>query len=198
MPLPRIQPINPISKKEPFDDPDWLFEFKYDGFRALLYLEQGRSCRFISRNANILGRFDALCDQVAARLAVDDAILDGEVIAADETGRPQFYDLLRRARKPAYVAFDLTCAPCPSASASSALKGSFPKGHRSSPMRFLSTAGDESSSTSCARTTSRAWWQSVSQIPTTGASDGSKSRTPTIRRKRGEASCSIGEGREVI
>ena len=29
-------------------------------------------------------------------LAVDDAILDGEVIAADETGRPQFYDLLRR------------------------------------------------------------------------------------------------------
>ena len=33
--------------------------------------------------------------------------MDGEVIAADETGRPQFYDLLRCARKPAYVAFDL-------------------------------------------------------------------------------------------
>ena len=36
-----------------------------------------------------------------------DAILDGEVIAADETGRPQFYDLLRDMRAPAYVAFDV-------------------------------------------------------------------------------------------
>jgi ATP-dependent DNA ligase len=40
-------------------------------------------------------------------MAVEDAILDGEVIAADETVRPQFYDLLRRARAPAYAAFDL-------------------------------------------------------------------------------------------
>ena len=36
-----------------------------------------------------------------------DAIIDGEVIAADETGRPQFYDLLRDTRARAYVAFDL-------------------------------------------------------------------------------------------
>ena len=33
--------------------------------------------------------------------------LDGEVIAADATGRPMFYDLLRHARSAAYVAFDL-------------------------------------------------------------------------------------------
>jgi bifunctional non-homologous end joining protein LigD len=74
--------------------------------RALCYIEQGR-CRFISRNGNSLGRFDDLCEQVASDLEVDEAILDGELIAADETGRPQFYDLLRRARRPAYVAFDL-------------------------------------------------------------------------------------------
>jgi hypothetical protein len=42
-----------------------------------------------------------------AELDVDEAILDGEVITADETGRPQFYDLLRRRRGPAYVAFDV-------------------------------------------------------------------------------------------
>jgi bifunctional non-homologous end joining protein LigD len=104
---PRVQPKIPTLKKEPFDDPDWLFEFKYDGFRALLYVEQGTSCRFVSRNGNVLDRFDALCQQVAAELDADDAILDGEVIAADDTGRPQFYDLLRRTRRPAYVAFDL-------------------------------------------------------------------------------------------
>jgi ATP-dependent DNA ligase len=33
MMLPRAQPIVPISRKAPYDDPDWLFEFKYDGFR---------------------------------------------------------------------------------------------------------------------------------------------------------------------
>jgi bifunctional non-homologous end joining protein LigD len=105
--LPRVQPIIPISRKEPFDDPDWLFDFKYDGFRALLYVEQGSRCRLVSRNGNTMARFNALGDQVAAELELDDAILDGEVIAADETGRPQFYVLLRRTRRPAYVAFDI-------------------------------------------------------------------------------------------
>ena len=106
MTLPRVQPIIPTWRKEPFDDPDWLFDFKYDGFRALCYLEQAR-CRLISRKGNALNRFNALGDQVALALEVDDAVIDGEVIAADETGRPQFYDLLRGTRAPAYVAFDI-------------------------------------------------------------------------------------------
>ena len=106
MTLPRVQAIRPSWRKEPFDDPDWLFDVKYDGFRGLCYLEHGR-CRFISRNGNFLTRCDELGDQLAAVLHVDDAVLDGEVIAADATGRPQFYDLLRRTRAPAYVAFDI-------------------------------------------------------------------------------------------
>ena len=77
--LPRVRPIIPTRRKEPFDDPDWLFDFKYDGFRALCYIEQG-GCRFISRNGNVLSRFEALGAQVAAVLDVDDAIIDGEVI----------------------------------------------------------------------------------------------------------------------
>jgi bifunctional non-homologous end joining protein LigD len=104
--LPRVQPIIPTWRKEPFDDPDWLFEFKYDGLRGLCYIEQGR-CRFISRNGNVLSRFEALGDQVAAVLGVDEAITDGEVIAVDETGRPVFIDLLQRKQTPAYVAFDI-------------------------------------------------------------------------------------------
>ena len=59
----------------------------------------------ISRNGNLMSRFAGLSDQVAASLDVGDAILDGEIIAADETGRPQFYD--RDARAPTYVAFDV-------------------------------------------------------------------------------------------
>ena len=94
MPLPRVQPIIPTLRKQPFD-PAWLFDFKYDGFRGLCYVERHRG-RFISRNGNHLARFDKLGDQLAALLDVDEAILDGEVIAADATGRPQFYDLIRR------------------------------------------------------------------------------------------------------
>ena len=88
MALPRVQPIVPIRQKQPFDDPDWLFEFKYDGFRGLCHLERGR-CWFVSRNNNVLSRLNALCAQVAAEIGVNDAILDGEVIVADGTGRPQ-------------------------------------------------------------------------------------------------------------
>jgi bifunctional non-homologous end joining protein LigD len=104
--LPRVQPIIPTWRKEPFDDPEWLFEFKYDGFRGLCHLEQGR-CGFISRNGNVLSRFETLGDQVAAVLDVDEAIIDGEVIAVDETGRPLFIDLLRRKHVPGYVGFDI-------------------------------------------------------------------------------------------
>jgi ATP-dependent DNA ligase len=63
--LPHAQPIIPTWRKEPFDDPEWLFEFKCDGFRGLCYLEQGRS-RVISRNGNVLSRFEALGEQIAA------------------------------------------------------------------------------------------------------------------------------------
>ena len=62
-------------------------------------------------------RFARLGERIAAALCVtsktclrhdvSDAILDGEVIAADDEGRPQFYDLLRHRRVPAYMAFDL-------------------------------------------------------------------------------------------
>ena len=104
--LPSVQPIAPIRMTEPFDDPEWVFDLKYDGFRGICYLEPGY-CRMISRNGNLMSRFASLGDQIAASLDVGDAILDGEVIAADETGRPQFYDLLRDMRAPAYVVFDL-------------------------------------------------------------------------------------------
>src|SRR5215831_13346198 len=106
MTLPRVQPIAPTWRKQPFDDPHWLFDCKYDGFRALCYIERGRS-RLISRNGNLMTRFDALGGALAAWLDVEDAIIDGEVIVADVTGRPQFYDLLRGTQAPAYVAFDI-------------------------------------------------------------------------------------------
>jgi len=106
MVLPRIEPVIPARRKEPFDDPEWLFDVKYDGYRGLCFLEQWRG-HFVSKNGKPLNRLAALADELAEVLAVDEAILDGEVIVADDSGRPQFYDLLRGRRAPVYVAFDL-------------------------------------------------------------------------------------------
>jgi bifunctional non-homologous end joining protein LigD len=80
---------------------------KYDGFRALFNLDRRGRSRLISRNDNIFTRFTALADRLETVIDVDDAVIDGEVIALDDTGRPQFYDLLRGGQAPAYIAFDL-------------------------------------------------------------------------------------------
>jgi len=60
-------PIIPTSRKEPFDDPDWLFDLKYDGFRAVSYFERG-SCRFVSRRGNVFTRSTRCAGQVASAL----------------------------------------------------------------------------------------------------------------------------------
>lgn len=46
--------------RAPFDHPDWLFEVKYDGFRALAYLELG-TVRLVSRKGKVYKSFPALC-----------------------------------------------------------------------------------------------------------------------------------------
>ena len=44
-PLPKIAPIRLIERAAPFDDPNCIFELKYDGFRAVVYFEHGAAKR---------------------------------------------------------------------------------------------------------------------------------------------------------
>ena len=103
--LPKVMPLVLKRCPAPFDNPDWLFDLKYDGFRALLEID-GAGARLVSRNRNRFKHLDPLAAALAKRLRASDAILDGEVICVDETGRPIFIDLLRR-KEPCFVAFDL-------------------------------------------------------------------------------------------
>ncbi len=64
--------------REPFDDADWLFELKYDGFRALAYIQPG-TARLFSRNGNWFASFGSLTDSLATELRVRNAIIDGEI-----------------------------------------------------------------------------------------------------------------------
>jgi bifunctional non-homologous end joining protein LigD len=83
-----------------------LAELKYDGFRALLEID-GADARLLSRNRNRFKHLDPLAAALAKRLRVTDAILDGEIICADETGRPIFLEMLRGRHPMCFVAFDL-------------------------------------------------------------------------------------------
>ena len=103
--LPKITPLVLKRRTAAFDNQDWIFELKYDGFRALLEIDAS-GARLISRNRNRFKHLDTLAAALAKRLCVHEAILDGEVICVDETGRPIFLDLLRR-KEPCFVAFDL-------------------------------------------------------------------------------------------
>jgi len=87
-----------------FDDPDYLFELKHDGFRAIVYVENGE-CRIVSRNLKNL-RFDSL-KKALAELPVRNAILDGEIVCIDANGVSRFNQLLSRKAEPVLYAFDL-------------------------------------------------------------------------------------------
>ena len=55
--LPRVALIVPVSRQTPFNDPAWLFEPKYDGFRSMVYLTR-RSCSIYSKRGNRFSRPD--------------------------------------------------------------------------------------------------------------------------------------------
>jgi bifunctional non-homologous end joining protein LigD len=70
---------------------DWIYEIKFDGYRALAQ-RGGSETRVLSRNKKDLGKkFPEVKDSIAA-LDVQDAIIDGEIVALDEKGdRPFSY-----------------------------------------------------------------------------------------------------------
>jgi hypothetical protein len=103
--LPLVEPVLLTSPHEPFDDPAWLFEPKYDGYRGLLYVTR-QGCHFRSKRGNILKRFEELCYWVREELPVKEAILDGEVVALDRDGRQNFRDLLAGRGNLHYAVFD--------------------------------------------------------------------------------------------
>jgi len=91
---------------KPFSLPDWLFEIKHDGFRALAYIERG-AARLLSRNGNWFKSFPVLCESLASDVNVSSAVLDGEIVCLDKQGRSQFNQLFYRRGDPRFYAFDL-------------------------------------------------------------------------------------------
>ncbi len=100
----QIEVIRPV-KREPFDHPEWLFEQKYDGFRALASCKDGK-CILVSRHHNRLPYRD-LEKRLATCIGEREVVLDGEVCSLDEKGRPVLADLISHRGHIVYVAFDV-------------------------------------------------------------------------------------------
>src|SRR5207237_7400996 len=63
--MPTFQPMRLARRAQPFDHPDFLYEIKFDGFRALAYIEDGK-CRLVSRRRHEYTSFHDLCHAIAA------------------------------------------------------------------------------------------------------------------------------------
>jgi bifunctional non-homologous end joining protein LigD len=92
------------------DGPEWTYELKLDGYRALLLKTRSR-VELRSRNDKNLGRLYPEVIRAAGGLRADKLVLDGEIVALDPNGRPSFQALQRRGEDAGhtivYYAFDL-------------------------------------------------------------------------------------------
>jgi bifunctional non-homologous end joining protein LigD len=93
---------------KPFDDPDWIFETKWDGFRAIAMVEPGEAKLYSRNGLDISRKYPSICKALAA--VKHRAVLDGELVALDAHGRSRFQLLQNAEREPArllYCVFDL-------------------------------------------------------------------------------------------
>jgi bifunctional non-homologous end joining protein LigD len=85
-----VEPMLATLSDRPFDDDDWLFEVKWDGYRVQAVIAEG-TVRLYTRNGHDAATyFPDLLPAPRTWLTADDAILDGEVVALDADGRPDF------------------------------------------------------------------------------------------------------------
>jgi bifunctional non-homologous end joining protein LigD len=115
------RPIKPMLSKtaEPFDSDNHFFEVKWDGLRAILFLQQGK-LELQNRNLRDVTASYPEIQNVAEKIRARKAIIDGEVVVLSEKGTPDFgrlqgrfgldpkrVDAARRENPVTYVAFDL-------------------------------------------------------------------------------------------
>ncbi len=110
MPLAFFEPMAAKLVSELPAGPEWLYEVKWDGYRALA-IKEGDEVRLLSRRNNSLaGDFPEIVEAVR-EVNAERAILDGEIVALDASGRPSFHALQHRSERQdvslVFYAFDL-------------------------------------------------------------------------------------------
>jgi bifunctional non-homologous end joining protein LigD len=104
-----VRPMLATLVDRPFDRPDWVFELKWDGYRAIAEIAKGRVAAYSRNHKSLHERFPPIIE--ALHELGQTAVLDGEIVALDEAGRARF-QLLQNYQKTgrgrlAYYVFDL-------------------------------------------------------------------------------------------
>lgn len=92
MRLPDYQPMLATKWPAAFDDDRWWFEVKWDGYRAVVGAEMGKVRARSRRGLDLLSPFP----EIGTLDIPDGVVLDGEIVAFDDDGRPSFQLLQRR------------------------------------------------------------------------------------------------------
>ena len=106
-----VEPMAALNTAKLPEGDAWLYEVKWDGYRALA-LKEKNSVRLLSRKGNDLTRDYPEVAEAGTGIRAKTALLDGEIVALDDQGRPSFQMLQHRAtlgknRRVVYYAFDL-------------------------------------------------------------------------------------------
>jgi bifunctional non-homologous end joining protein LigD len=86
-----IKPMLATLVDTPFDDPDWQYEVKWDGYRALAFINKGEVDLLSRNNKSFNDKFYPI-HKVLSETNIN-AVLDGEILVLDEKGRSNFGDL---------------------------------------------------------------------------------------------------------
>ncbi len=105
-----IKPMLAKLHDGPFNDPNWIFEIKWDGYRAVAEINGGKA-KLYSRNGLSFEDDYPVIFKALQYLGIN-AILDGEIVGLDEEGLPSFQLLQNEGKKAGtlcYYVFDLLC-----------------------------------------------------------------------------------------
>ncbi|MGI8607922.1 MAG: hypothetical protein ACR2MY_01650 [Candidatus Dormibacteria bacterium] len=111
---PTLMPMVPGGASEPFDSTEHFFEVRWDGLRALAFIEGGGYHLQDQAGRNISELFPEL-GELPRRVGADQVILDGCVVISDASGRPDFAALDRRMRTATAAATEQAAARQPAA-----------------------------------------------------------------------------------
>lgn len=83
-----IKPMLAVLVGEPFDDPQWSYEVKWDGYRSLAYIQKGDVSLASRNNKPFTGKYYPITQ--ALQGWKNDAVLDGEILVLKEDGKADF------------------------------------------------------------------------------------------------------------
>lgn len=90
-----LAPMLACTADKPFQQLGWLYEPKLDGIRCLAFIRNGKARLVSRRGLDITRQYPAVARGIASAVAMD-AIVDGEIVALDEEGKPSFQLLQQR------------------------------------------------------------------------------------------------------